>query len=286
MKKSKIINLEHSLEENVYNPSRPFKLGSNKYIFARVENIEKQESKIYPFVFKNGIWKRLDWKLKEIELEDPAISFIKGKLILIAVRVLEKPRDNFKAWVIRTEFYQGNDIFNLKKFAEGPLGMKDIRLVETDNKIGVFTRPQGGQAKRGRIGYLEIKSLEDVKKVDFDKGKLIDIHLKNEEWVGTNDAFYLGNGVIGVLGHLAYEDKKSNLHYSAIVFKFNINEFRAFGFKIIARRKYFPYSKIKSERTKDVIFPGGFEFKGKKVILYCGLSDAAVGTIEIVNPFK
>lgn len=52
----------------------------------------------------------------------------------------------------RTVFYHGYDFSSLRKFAEGPDMMKDIRLVQLANgKLGVFTRPQGGLNGRGKM---------------------------------------------------------------------------------------------------------------------------------------
>ena len=53
------------------------------------------------------------------------------------------PSDVENALHWRTRFYRGQHQ-NLVPFAQGPDGMKDIRLVELpDGDIGVFTRPQG-----------------------------------------------------------------------------------------------------------------------------------------------
>ncbi|MCS7184109.1 MAG: DUF1861 family protein [Patescibacteria group bacterium] len=288
-----ILEFEHRPDESVYNPSRPFEINGRKYILARVENTQKDESRVYPFVLENGIWRRVEWLLSNIELEDPAITIIDGKILFTAVRVLEKPKRN--KWIIRTEFYYGDDIFSLKKIAEGPIGMKDIRLVEFkdregNKKIGVFTRPYIGKKRRGRIGYLEISSLSELGKIDWRKSQIIELPILELEWVGTNDVYYLNNGLLCVLAHIGSRDKNGYLHYYAVTFIFDPKELRATNFKIVAVRDNFPDGKYKSQKTKDVIFPGGFEGEVDpnidKIKLYCGLSDAQVGLIEIESPFK
>ena len=41
--------------------------------------------------------------------------------------------------------------------------MKDIRLILlSDNRIGVFTRPQGKIGGRGRIGFMIVNSLKEL----------------------------------------------------------------------------------------------------------------------------
>ena len=58
------------------------------------------------------------------------------------------------AW--RTRFYHGSGGEDLQPFAVGPDGMKDIRLVElADGRIGVFTRPQGGDREAGASSAIQ-----------------------------------------------------------------------------------------------------------------------------------
>lgn len=283
--KGEILIFEHQPNENVYNPSRPFTIGKEKYILARVENSQTNSSRVYPFVFENNIWRKVEWQLKDIELEDPSVAIIGGNFLLSFVRVLEKTNPNL--WIIRTEFYYGPDLHNLNKIAAGPIGMKDIRLVEHEGRIGIFTRPKGGEIyKRGRISYLEIENLSQLEKVDWGTAKLIDLPILDNEWVGTNDVYDLKDGILGVLAHKGSEDEEGNLHYCAVTFKFNPLSMEANDFKIIATRNNFPSGGSKSKKLSDVVFPGGFEFKDRnRALLYCGLNDIQVGICEMPNPF-
>ncbi len=286
--KGEILKIEKISNHNIYNCSRPFKIGNQLFILARIENIKTFTSQIGLFVVENNILKRIDWQIypPDLELEDPFITFINDEIIFGAVQVLDKASDN--EWTIKTIFYKGKDIFNLEKFAEGPSMMKDIRLVDLHNgKIGVFTRPKGGQFLNGRICYVEINDLEELNLYQtYDNAKLINLPISDKEWVGANDIYYFGDKKLGVLGHLARFDDNINLIYSAISFNFNPNEFSVDNFKIIARRRDFPYGNTKNDKTKDVVFPGGLVFQNDDVYLYCGLSDAEIGRIRINNPFE
>lgn len=284
--RGEILNFEKNPNENTYNPSRPFYFEGRKYILVRVENIQNNESRVYPYIFENGIWKRIEnWPLKNIELEDPAITFINNNFLVSAVEVLDKSNPN--NWIIKTNFYYGNNLFELEKFAEGPINMKDIRLIEFEKRIGVFTRPKGRKYRRGRIGYIEIENLDQLKSLDWKSARIIELPILNNEWIGTNDIYYLGNGLLGVLGHIGSKDRNGNLHYYAITFIFNPVNFEVSNFKIIATRDNFPKGECKSERVRDVIFPGALEFENNDwVYLYTGLSDAEIGIFKMPNPFK
>lgn len=284
--KGEILFFEIEKGFNAYNPTAPFKIGKEEIILARAENINTFVSYVAPFFFENGIWKKIDWELSKLELEDPFITKIENELIFGAVSILPHQKGTPPTEFF-TVFYKGKDIFSLNKFAQGPFMMKDIRLVDKKNgKIGIFTRPKGDKFLRGRIGYLEISDLNELNSKNLYEAEIIDIPVSKEEWVGSNEVHLLENGKLGVLGHLAYEDKKGNLHYSAITFVFDPEKFKAEDFKIITQRKDFPEGKTKSEKTKDVVFPGGIIIEDKYAILYVGLSDAEVGRIKIKNPWE
>lgn len=283
-----ILKVDLGKNYNIYNCSRPFRINDNIFLFARIENIETFSSEVGLFIVKSDRLEKVDWQIgiDNLELEDPFITFIGDEVIFGAVQVVDKPLPN--EWLIKTIFFRGKSIFNLEKFAEGPSMMKDIRLVDLHNgKIGVFTRPKGGQFLNGRICYVEINDLEELNLYQtYDNAKLINLPISDKEWVGANDIYYFGDKKLGVLGHLARFDDNINLIYSAISFNFNPNEFSVDNFKIIARRRDFPYGNTKNDKTKDVVFPGGLVFQNDDVYLYCGLSDAEIGRIRINNPFE
>ncbi len=288
LERGEILVFENLKNKRIYNPSSPLKMKNNIYIFARVEDILSDNSQ--SMLFKETQNKYFLVKNAPIfNLEDPFVIQFKNEIILGGVYVERNALG--KISFFRTIFYRGKDIFNLdpdKPFAQGPLMMKDIRLVELENKrIGVFTRPTGGKFLRGRICYLEINSLDELKDLDYTKAREIELLLLPNEWVGTNAAFVLKDNKIGVLGHWAFEDENNNLHYLAITFIFDPKNFTVSQKKIIAKRDDFPLGQFKKESLKDVVFPGGFLKLDKNCIfLYCGLSDAEIGRIKIENPFE
>ena len=106
-------------------------------------------------------------------LQDPFVTKISGQLIFGGVEVFPDPK-NEKNLLWRTVFYKGDNIRSLKKFVSGPIGMKDIRLLElSDQSIGVFTRPQGEKGGRGKIGYTTIHSLDELTAEVIDDAPLI-----------------------------------------------------------------------------------------------------------------
>jgi len=270
--------------KDVYNPTAPFIDKNVKYIAARVESRDSEtDSKV--MFFKNGnndVWD-LDSGLPTFDLQDPFITRINDKLVFGGVKTFYK--ENSLYW--KTVFYRGADISSLEQFAESPTGMKDIRLVELpDGKIGIFTRLQRGEYGLGKIGFKTINALEDLALTDFYDAHILEIFSEGQ-WGGANELHHIGNGTIGVLGHLAYfsQDKKRK-HYSAITFTFDYHTLKASDMKLIARRSDFPKGPSKRfPELEDVVFPGGLIIQPDYAELYVGLSDTQAGKIRIPYPF-
>jgi len=278
--------IENLLNKRIYNPSSPFKVGENFYLLCRVEDRTDNTSETRLFQQKGDCWVLVK-EAPVFNLEDPFITKLNEGILFGGVYV---EWENGKVKFLKTAFYYGKDFFDLdpqKPFAYGPLMMKDIRIVQLKNGLGVFTRTQGGEFLRSRICYLEIEKVEDLKNEGiFFQGKLINLPLNDEEWVGTNDVYFLDENNLGVLAHFAFQDKDGNFHYQAISFIFNRKNFKVKNLKIIARRKNFPPGPYKDEKLKDVVFPGGLlKTEDNNYILYCGLSDEEIGVLKIKNPF-
>jgi hypothetical protein len=186
------------------------------------------------------------------------------------------------------EFYRGNSVDNLKLFLEGPEKMKDIRLVElADGQIGVLTRPQGVKGGRGKIGFLAVPSLTAITAEAIQEAPLFEGQCRDDEWVGANEAHRLQNGMIGVLGHIAYFDAKEHRHYYAMVFCIDPRTGRATSPEIIASRSDFPDGPAKRPDLVDVMFSGGLVRHGNgTATLYAGLSDAEAGRVLLPDPFS
>ena len=243
---SQILSIIGLNKKTAYNPTVPFKHKGKEYIGLRVESINSELDSRIMFAFKN----KDEWVIESssFALQDPAIMHIAGKLLLAGVYV-EKFRKGLR-W--KTDFYYGADISNMEKIASGPWGMKDIRLVEMDNKIGVFTRPQNRQFRKGKIGYLEINSLDELANLDWHSATLLEGLFDSKSWGGVNQALRLSDSKIGVIGHEAYADKKGK-HYSAMSFVFDVNTKEYSDYKIIAKRSDFPLSLSKRSPELDDI---------------------------------
>jgi hypothetical protein len=157
----------------------------------------------------------------------------------------------------KTVFYRGRNIHTLKLFAEGPIGMKDIRLCALPNKsIAVFTRPQGEIGGRGTIGYREISSLDQLNATSIADAVLLDKMFAKDEWGGANETHLLNDGTIGVLAHVARFDDDAR-QYCAATFTFDPETKRHSPLRIIATRDMFLDGPAKRPDLKDVVFSSG-----------------------------
>lgn len=270
---------------DVYNITAPFRDNEDLIIAGRVEKRDSEQSEVIFFKSSNGKWKRRS-EDPILKLQDPFFSKINGELILGGVEVYS---DTFNSKVLeyRTVFYRGKDIKNLKRFAQGPEHMKDIRLLQLqDGKILVFTRPQGQLGGRGTIGYTVINSLAELNDDNILKAKLLNNQFMEDEWGGANELHILKNGLIGVLGHIARFDEEGNRHYYSMTFAFDLLNGNVSPMKIIAVRDDFGEADYKRADLIDVIFSGGIIRKENgEADLYCGVSDAEAHKITIQDPF-
>lgn len=291
MSDSKILKFSGVDGLDVYNPSVPFKLKNGlRLIAGRVER-------------RDALWKDDDyipqtrifmedgdlWKVGEdfpvFYMEDPFVTFINNEMILGGVEVFRENKEH----KFKTVFYKGKDIFNLEKIAYGPDMMKDIRLVELkDGRIGVFTRPQKGVYKKGRIGFLIIDSVEELNNEEkMMSAEIIRNNLLENQWEGVNGANAIDLSHIGVLAHDATIDKIGNKKYCATSFLFNYREKKVMNFKIIATRDDFPEAEAKSPELENIVFPSGFvKRKDNLFDLYAGVSDSfSAVKKKIKDPF-
>jgi hypothetical protein len=253
-------------------------------IAGRVESRDVELSEIVFFTGVNEDWQPVPNARTFAGLQDPCIAFIGGELILGGVRFPVALADGSIIW--RMEFYRGTSLNNLKLFLVGPDKMKDIRLVElADEQIGVLTRPQGEKGGRGKIGYFTAANLEAINAEAIQAAPLFERQCREEEWVGSNEAHLLQNGLVGVLGHIAYFDASQHRHYYAMVFSVDPRTGRATAPQIIARRSDFPPGPAKRPDLVDVMFSGGLVRHGNgTATLYAGLSDAEAGYVLLGDP--
>ncbi len=280
----KKITIHNTKGKTVYNPSVPFTHKGETYMAVRVESLASElDSQTY-FAYAVDVHKDLweiDYSLPPLPLQDPAYTTIDGELFLLGVRVYqESSRITWKQHI-----YRGESIDSLEYFVSGPIGMKDIRLVELDECVGVFTRPQGGVFSAGKIGYLDIQSIDELEQFtnkDWYSATIITPLFDDLHWGGVNQALPLSDGSIGVIGHVAYQTTHTK-HYAAMSFTFNQQKKTHTSLTRIATRNDFPAALSKrSPELDDVIFPAGID---NDYTLYCGLSDFCIGKKKIKNPF-
>jgi len=273
-------------DKTTYNPTIPFKDKGTTYMGVRVESLESElDSRTYfAHNLRDGSWEIND-SLPSFPLQDPAYMKIGNELYIAGVKV--QNTTNGVLW--NQEFYRGDSIKNLEHFFSGPQGMKDIRLVDLKDRIGVFTRPRGKIGGLGKIGYLEIGRIDELQKLsetDWYSAQLIDGLFEDSTWGGVNQALKLPDETIGVIGHKAHKTEYNSVlkkYYYAISFIFNPVTKIVLDCRIIAKRKDFPNSPSKrTPELSDIIFPAGID---EKYILYCGLSDYCIGVKKIENPF-
>lgn len=278
-------DLGKDIKQDIYNITAPFEIQGEKWIAGRVEERESEHSNIIFFRQKEDYWEAAK-EILPIALQDPFVTKIKGEIILGGVEVFddtERPGElNY-----RTVFYRGMSLQGLKKFAQGPDRMKDIRLcMMKDERILVLTRPQGVVGGRGKIGYLFISDLDELSAETIEKAVILENQFIPEEWGGANELHLLNDGRIGVLSHIARFDEEGNRHYYAAAFCFEPDTGAYSPMQMIAARKNFEAGASKRPDLCDVIFSGGLVRKEKGLIeLYCGVSDAESHMTITADPF-
>ena len=277
----------------IYNPTKPIIREGKRYLAGRVETLDSEESNIMFFEELDDKW-RLVSEAPILGLQDPFFAEnIQGYYIIGGVKTFRKP-ENPSEITWRTEFYRYKDsileLINLEgkliePFAIGPAGMKDIRMIGLKNgNIAVFTRPQGGEARLGKIGYVEIEKLDDLKN-KITEADIIEDQFHSDEWGGANELHLLKNGNIGVLGHIAHRDGDVK-HYYAMAFIFDPRSKKHSHMEILTTADEFPPIKPKKTELGKVIFSGGLNRNPDGTAdLYVGIGDVHSGKIKIRDPF-
>lgn len=303
--------------EIAYNPARPVRVrhpitdNPAELLAVRVESKESdwlatQEDpegiydpriELFERVDNNGVWRKIDpeyWKLEDKldffkKKEDPFITFIDGKMIVGCVRAdaVEKP-------TVSTEFYIGTSFGNLQPLTE-IRGMKDVRILGLNGKILVSTRPRGGEAGLGRMGFTLIDDLSQLTTERVFNTPIIKDQIPPDYWLGANELYLLGTNSttrVGVLGHIAHEE--SGKSYAAMIFELlnpgsvNKEKPQVSEMEIIARASDWLGGEAKREDLEDVVFPGSIvmNFNGHGY-LFAGVRDGRVGIKSLKkSPFS
>lgn len=221
------------------------------------------------------------------DLQDPFVSVHGGVLHLGGVEIVEDPQGlPGNPFQYRTVIMEAPSLRAARTVFTGPWGMKDIRLVDTqDGRLGVFTRPRKGADGRGRIGFTVIDSMADLTvELVQSTPRLADLFIA-EEWGGVNHASLLDDGRIGILGHIATLDDEGNRHYYPMSFVLNPVDVTWTEPYVLFERLDLPAGESKRRDLVDVVYPGGWAWDRRRATVYCGAGDAEAYQVTIPNPF-
>jgi hypothetical protein len=279
---TKKINFHGFSGYDVYNISQAFVFKGKRYIAGRVE---KRESEISVSVIFEQIapfdYMATKWRFNN--LQDPFVEIIDGQILLGGTEIYPDEKGHIASW--RTVFYFGADFDALKKIIEAPLKMKDVRLTKGE-KYYVMSRPQGGIAAYGKIGFQAADKLCDITTEFIANSPLIEDLFDDKVWGGANQILVLKNGLLGVLGHVAIMSEGNVRHYYGMTFALNPQTGKRSEMKIIAEKQDFGESDYKRPDLIDVIFVGGIvRHDNGTASLYTGLSDAEGHLALIEDPF-
>lgn len=267
---------------DVYNIAQEFVWNGERIIAGRIEPRSSELSRIGFFHHAGGDWYVLKGKQLEA-MQDPCVEIVDGELIVGGTEIFPNDLGHITMW--HTTFFRGFDLANLQPFAIAPAKMKDVRLIKTD-KIHVFSRPQGGIAGPGRIGYFAIESLDELKPSSIAAAPLLTTQFEEGTWGGVNQIHALKNGRLGIVGHIARMSEGDVRHYYGMSFVFDPETRQSTEVEILCERSDFAPGAAKRPDLVDVVFLGGMvrHFDGTAT-LFTGLSDAESHRAKIIDPF-
>lgn len=273
---------------DVYNISTPFTCEGRTYIAGRVEKRDTEFSVVRIFE-KTGDdeYTAILPDLTFRNLQDPFVTFVKGELVLGGVQIITHPLDEHRIISWQTLFFRGKSPAELQLCAVGPSCMKDIRICEmADGRIALFSRPQGKKGGLGKIGFTSIDTLDDLCADTVLEAVVDPSFFLESEWGGCNEVHLLKNGLLGVMGHIAFRTAEG-LHYSAMCFVLDPVTGEHTAPQIIATRGDVSSSPAcKRPDLMDVLFTAGVvRHSDGTATLYTGVSDCEAWCAEIEDPF-
>lgn len=269
--------------EDVYNICQPFVWHGKTYLPGRVEPRDKEVSRVIFFEeIDRDTYKATQYRIHNFQ--DPCVTTIDGDLVVGGTEIFMDESDNITHW--HTTFYKGSSLDNLTKVLVAPLNMKDVRLLQDKNGIHIFTRPQGGVAGPGKIGYTFAKKFNEITTTMIKDAAILPNQFSAITWGGVNEAFVLKNGWLGILGHIATFSEGDVRHYYGMTFAFNPRTKEATPLKIICERSDFKKGAAKRPDLVDIVFAGGLlRHEQELATLYVGLSDAEGHYALMEDPF-
>lgn len=224
--------------------------------------------------------------------EDPAITTVGDEIVLFSVNVSAVVKND--RYLLKTEIRRADDVMRLWECWRSILG-KDNRITPVDNgmRIAVMTRPQGGEAGRGKIAYMELDSLDDLREDILRGAKIIEMpNMDGDTWVGSNELHNLyRKNQIGILLHGAFEDHASTPKPKIYFISFawlDRKNLEIVDVEPLALREDFPVSDAKEPTLCNVAFGTGLmipsEPSREYAELYAGIGDMTQAFVRIHNP--
>jgi len=237
------------------------------------------------------------YEASEISGEDPALTRINRRLangaieniwLLSCVDAQPKPFKPNELRSLYTRFYAGKNLENLEHVADGPLGMKDIRIAQgspDSTELHVYGRPRLSEAN-GNISHVVIPSIEDL-----DAQAILDAPYIDEEifpsikgiWGGVNDAVQVGPDKYVLACHRAWRTGEHSVHYESALFGQDMRKKGVVNLGVLATSGDFPAGKVKNNEGKDlhdVVFTGG-GYNGGLDYMTFGVGDGSIGISKL-----
>ncbi|MFA5005888.1 MAG: DUF1861 family protein [Candidatus Izemoplasmatales bacterium] len=268
---------------DVYNVSNEFSWKGRRLIAGRVERRESERSAVRFF-------EKVDLDCYRVlpggidDFQDPYATVLDGALLIGGTAIHEDADGRIDTW--NTAFYRGDDLSTLVRIADAPAKMKDVR-VERRGVLHVFTRPQGGIAGPGRIGYYACDDLSGVNPAAIASAPLLATQFPEGCWGGVNQILPLEGGLLGIVGHIATMSEGDVRHYYGMTFVFDPATRRSTEVNILCERRDFTPGAAKRPDLVDVVFAGGLVRHGNgTATVYVGLSDAEAHAAIVDDPFE
>lgn len=283
---------------SVYNATPPLWLRVNGEIHrvsvGRVEHLDDwAHSRIMFFERKTATEYCLIDDAPVFYGEDPAVTTVDGEIVLTSVNVSAVGKDNY---LLKTEIRRADDIMRLWECWRDIPG-KDNRMTPIDNgtRIAVTTRPQSGEAGRGKMAYIELDTLDDLCADTLRGARIIEMpNAEDDTWIGPNELHNLyRKNQIGILLHGAFEDNVStselmNKTYFILFAWLDRKNLKIVDTEVLALREDFPASNGKKSALCNVAFGTGLVFPSEPsrehAELYAGIGDSVQAFILIHNP--
>lgn len=232
----------------------------------------------------------------EIPGEDPYLTKVNRKLpsgktqsvwLLSTVDAQPMPDAPGEVGSLQTRFYAGETLDQLEHIANGPQGMKDIRVVQGPDpegtQLAVYGRPQP-QIFSGNITHSFIPGLDGLNEQSIAQAPFIDeqlLPIGSGIWGGVNDVFHVGDGHYILSAHRAWRQgiEGNGRHYEAVFYEHDTRAKSIAELGVVATANMFPKGQVKDDAAvnlHDVVFPGG-GYNGTMDLMTFGVRDATIG---------